>query len=202
MCRPAYRRPDTASANPPIACLCAPAYDVPPRSVDHAPDTAIVSGWHVDLRRPRRIRTSSTTTLFCYRKPTRPMPDGQSAPVAEPKPGEQARGFQRPQRRLVRSRSIASPRPLKIARLLRPRSLRSWSGSTSIRSRSWPTPASSGPSARDACAPTLSTLCALTCSMAPMRHRTRQATGAPVRSAGFARSRFPSAALLTDRAAP
>lgn len=202
MCRPACRRPDTTSANPPIACLCAPAYDVPLTSVDRSRDTAIVAKWHVDLRRPRRIRTSSTTAPFCHRKPTRPIVGRQPAPAAASKPGEQVRGHQRPRRPLVQSPSIASPRPSKIARLLRPRSQRSWSGSTSIRSRPWPTPASSGPSAKAACAATPSTLCALTCSMAPMRHRTRQATGAPVRSAGFARSRFPSAAPLPCRAAP
>lgn len=202
MCRPACRRPDVAGAKSPIACLCAPTYDVPPRSIDHAHDRAILAKWHVDPRRPRRIRTSSSTAPFCHRKPTRPIVGRQPAPAAASKPGEQVGGHQRPRRPLVQSPSIASPRPSKIARLLRPRSPRNWSGSTSIRCQPWPTPASSGPSARDACAATPSTSCAPTCSMVPIRRRTRQASGAPVRSAWFARPHFPSAAPLTGRAAP
>lgn len=202
MCRPACRRPDTASANPPIACLCAPAYDVSPRSVDRSHDTLIVAKWHVDLRRPRRMQTPSSTAPFCYREPTRPILDGQSAPVAQARRCGRARGLQLLQGLLVRSRSIASPRPSKIARLLRPRSPRNWSGSTSIRSRPWLTSASSGPSARDACAATQSTLCAPICSIALMRHRTRPVTEVPARSARFARRRSPSAAPLTGRAAP
>lgn len=194
MCRPACRRPDTASATPPIVCLCAPAYDAPLRSVEHSHDTAIVSEWHVDLRRPRRIQTSSTTAAFCHRNPTRPVSDGQSAPVAQAKRCGRTRGLHRLQKCLVQSRSIASPKPSRIARLLRPRSPRSWSGSTSIRYRPWPTPAPSERSEKAVYGATPSTPCALICSMAPMRHRTRRKTDVPARNARFGRPRFPSAA--------
>jgi hypothetical protein len=199
MCRQAFPRLD--GVNPPRACLSALAYDGEATPVDRLRARAIVAGWHVDPRRTRRIPTSSIP-LRRRRYPPRSILAAQPVHAAETDIGRQVRGEHPLQGCLVPSRTSASPRPSRIALCARPRSPRSWSGSTSIPFQPWRTRGSFGPSGRAGSAATQSTLCAPICSTALMRRRTRRASDAPANCVVFVRSRFQSAARPIGEAAP